>query len=178
MKGPGMMKNYLAKNRPEATIPPGDGEPAKKRVRRSDRISLSSDSIKRIDGWLSQIAPRLKGVKLSRTDIVNWLVQVQADELSEQLQADIEKRYFDPVKALEWAAKMAKSAKGEGDDFDLRDFVEKNIFAKRSTAKRRKPKSMTDPKPSAEKQVDASPIEGGGRENEGKQTKEKSHENC
>ena len=42
----------------------------------SDRITLKPESLCRIDGWLEQLENQFKGIKISRTQLINWLVMM------------------------------------------------------------------------------------------------------
>ena len=82
----------------------------KKRVRRPERVTLTVENAERIDQWNDQLAPRLSGRRLSRSDFVNWLVGSRDGALTDGEVAFLHTKHFDPIKALEWAVRQAKTA--------------------------------------------------------------------
>lgn len=119
--------------------------PKRKRYSNPERANLNKEALARVNGWMDQLKPKLKGSKISRSDLINWLVLQKNDELNERDVADLVKLYFDPVKALEWAVSEAKAAKARGEDIDLKEFVsEKFIANAKRPRKPRKPQGVKD----------------------------------
>ena len=92
---------------------------SKKRVRRPERVTLTLANAERIDSWNEQLSPKLNGRRLGRSDFVNWLVACHSDDLAESEVMSLYAKHFDPIKALEWAIRQAKSAQANGETIDI-----------------------------------------------------------
>lgn len=92
------------------------------RVRHPERIALTPDAAERVDHWIGQLASRLSGKRLSRAELVNWVVLGRREHLEEAELTSLQTAHFDPVKALEWAVKQAKAARAKGQPVDLGDY--------------------------------------------------------
>ena len=75
------------------------------------RITLSDASQKAISNWYSQAKEQYPGIKVSDSDLVNWLIVSHPPELTPEELTNIESQFFDEVKKLEWMLSQAKLAK-------------------------------------------------------------------
>jgi nucleoid DNA-binding protein len=120
----------------------------KRRYSNPERASLNNEALARVNSWMCQLKPKLKGSKVSRSDLVNWFILQKSDQLGDREVADLVKAYFDPVKALEWAVAEVKSAKARGESIDLTEFVSTKFIAKpRKPRKRKEPKESRSIRP-------------------------------
>ena len=90
-----------------------------KRSHHKEKVSLSSESLGKIERMISSLTDQLKGSKISRSDLVNWIVEKRREELLALEISDLVSRYYCPVKALDWAYKKAREAKHSGESIDL-----------------------------------------------------------
>lgn len=88
-----------------------------------ERVILTVDSLGRVNRWIETLTPRLKGSKVSRTDLVNWLISKQPGELPSSMVSELECCFFDPVKALGWASEEIQRRQKAGEMFDVKEFM-------------------------------------------------------
>ena len=110
----------------------------KRRYPNPERANLSKESLLKVNGWVDQLKPKLRGSKISRSDLINWLVAQKSEVLTEREVAELVTTYFDPVKALEWAVAEVKSAKSRGEEIDLGAFVSEKFVTKKPKTRRKK----------------------------------------
>lgn len=81
---------------------------------KTETISLTANSSQKITSWLDQISQKKKGVKITRKDFINWLIDKSPDNLnSSDLSALIE-RFYDEAAFLRQLLRDVKQAKSEG----------------------------------------------------------------
>ena len=56
----------------------------KVRTRHPDRVTLSPEALNRIATWMQKIREHLKGNRVSRNDLVNFLILSHSSDLSER----------------------------------------------------------------------------------------------
>jgi len=109
----------------------------KSRNHHPERITLSPEALSRVSAWLEQIRPNLKGTSLSRGELVSWIIVQRANSLTEIETSGIAARFFDPVKAMLWAANHIREKQKTGETVDiatlLKDTLTKDV---RSSKKR------------------------------------------
>ena len=110
----------------------------KRRYPNPERANLSKESLLKVNGWVDQLKPKLRGSKISRSDLINWLVAQKSETLTDREVAELVTTYFDPVKALEWAVAEVKSAKSRGEEIDLGAFVSEKFGTKKPKTRRKK----------------------------------------
>lgn len=81
-----------------------------------DRIALSPENRARVDKWLNSLDQAFGGmVKVTRTDLVNSLLELRGVELSDVELKKIGKYSFDEVRWLNFAMERIKKAKRRGE---------------------------------------------------------------
>ena len=117
----------------------------RKRYKPGDRVSLTNDNAKLVEHLLSQVHEALPDLKLTKFDMVNWLLKARSAKLTQRELSAIERTYFDPVKALEAAISEAKKKRGMGEKIDVEALVnEKLLLKKRRSPKRKLPSNLKD----------------------------------
>ena len=96
----------------------------KTRSHHPERITLSPEALEKVNTWISIITPRLKGTSLNRSELISWVVMNQPKTLSEPTLKEIERYFFDPVKALAWASAEVTKRRKSGEQIDIRSLVE------------------------------------------------------
>ena len=66
--------------------------------RHPDRIALAESELTKIDTWRAQIVAAQRGVRLSRSDLVRWLNETKASELTAAEALAVGRRHFDEAK--------------------------------------------------------------------------------
>ena len=117
----------------------------RKRYKPGDRVSLTNDNAKLVEQLLSQVHEALPVLKLTKFEMVNWMLKARSDKLTQRELAAIERTYFDPVKALEAAITEAKKKQGMGEEIDVEALVnEKLLLKKRRAPKRKLPSNLKE----------------------------------
>lgn len=114
-------------------------ENKRKRYKPAERVSLTPSNVVLVGRLLCQVQASLPELKLSKTDLINWLLKSRADKLTDREIAAIERNYFDPVKALEAAIAEAKKQKVMGEEVDVQALVEDKLLLKKRRSTKRKP---------------------------------------
>lgn len=94
-----------------------------KRQSHPDRITLSPEALSRVNGWVDYFNGKSRAVKVTRNDIVNFLLLNRAVELSEPEQSELERLHFDEVKFATWALNTIREAKARGETLTLESLV-------------------------------------------------------
>ena len=100
----------------------------KRRMKHPERVTMTPECVERIDHWNEQLSPQLCGKRLSRSDFINWLIRSHAPDLGSSELSALHSLFFDPVKALEWAARQAKEAKARGEAINIQQFVDATVL--------------------------------------------------
>lgn len=120
------------------------GENKRKRYKPAERVSLTLTNVELLDKLLSQVQLALPELKLSRSDLVNWLLRNRGSMLTDREIAAVQRDYFDPVKALEAAIAQAKKQQGLGEEVDVQALVNERLLLKKRRATKRKPARNLD----------------------------------
>lgn len=79
-----------------------------------EHVALSTSSSQKVDAWLEQISTKRKGVKISRKDFVNWLIEKSPDNLSGGDLSALIERFYDEAAFLRQLLRDVKQAKADG----------------------------------------------------------------
>ncbi len=79
-----------------------------------EHVALSRASVKKINAWLEQASSKKKGVKISRKDFINWLVEKSPDNLTAADLSALIDRFYDEAKFLRHLLREVKQAKADG----------------------------------------------------------------
>ena len=79
-----------------------------------EHVALSPVAIQKINAWLEQASAKKKGVKISRKDFINWLIEKSPDNLSGGDLAALIDRFYDEAKFLRHLLREVNQAKAEG----------------------------------------------------------------
>lgn len=93
--------------------------------RPSDRITIGPDALLRLNQFLEQSGKCLRGIKLSKNELVNFLILNHCDTLSSSELKELENKYFDEVKFAQWALSELKAAKARGEAVTFANIVSK-----------------------------------------------------
>ena len=99
-------------------------KPKRQRKINPDRIVLEQDTLAVIKKVTEQIENTFGGVvKLTNKEIANFLIQSRNDELSAPELSAIKDKFFDDVRAAQWAVNRLKAAKVAGQQVSLADVL-------------------------------------------------------
>lgn len=79
-----------------------------------EHVALSAESVQKINAWLEQASTKKKGVKISRKDFINWLIEKSPDNLSGSDLASLIDRFYDEAAFLRQLLRDVKQAKADG----------------------------------------------------------------
>lgn len=91
------------------------------------RMRLTPEATAKIDGWQAQADEHLKAIKLSRHDLANWMLSSLPEELSKEQLEQINRTFFSPVLAMEWATEKVRAAVDRGEAVELEAFLKENV---------------------------------------------------
>lgn len=91
-----------------------------------DRANLTPDQSLRLEKWAEQIKEAVPWLlKVSKSDLVNFMLEKIADRLPEQTIVEINARFFDEAKWLTWATGQLRQAKANGGSLSLDDLLKR-----------------------------------------------------
>lgn len=79
-----------------------------------EHVALSAASVHKINAWLEQASAKKKGVKISRKDFINWLIEKSPENLSGGDLSALIDRFYDEAKFLRHLLREVNQAKAEG----------------------------------------------------------------
>lgn len=91
-----------------------------KKIKHSDRITLSPHVLEKLCKWGAQLNSKNPGVSATRSDLVAWLIETHSGELSSSELAVLQEKFFDSVKYAKWAVKAVIEAKARGEVLSLK----------------------------------------------------------
>ncbi len=94
--------------------------------RHPDRIKIGPEALSRLNQFSEQASECLRGVRLTRSDLVNFLILNRAENLSTEELKSLEEKYFDEVKFAQWAVEELKAAKIRGESISLATILSNN----------------------------------------------------
>lgn len=120
-------------------------ESTKKDLVPSDRIQLEGEARDRINRWTDELNQSHKGLRLSKSDLVSYLILSHPESLSTEENQKIRDAYFDQVRFASWILREAKAAQKRGEAIALDDLFG-IAFAppRKSQRKRPKPEALSE----------------------------------
>lgn len=79
-----------------------------------EHVALSASSVHKINVWLDQASAKKKGVKISRKDFINWLIEKSPDNLGGGDLSALIDRFYDEAKFLRHLLREVNQAKADG----------------------------------------------------------------
>ena len=97
--------------------------PKKAKFRHPDRVTLTPDLMTRLDGWMKQVTDRHRGVRLTRNNVVDWLISSYPAELPSADIKILAERFYDEERFLKDAIRELRSKKARGEIVCLADIL-------------------------------------------------------
>ncbi len=135
----------IDKNQEVETQKTTDCNPPETRNQHPDRIKISPEALSRLSIWNDEATSRLRGVKLTRSDLVNFLILNHEQALSQAELKALENQFFDEVKFAQWAVDELKAAKGRGESIRLAEIIARNRSSLPAKAPRKARSRSSDP---------------------------------
>ncbi len=102
-----------------------ESPPEPKAAKRSDRVTLSEEETKKLDGWRQQLEASSKGfLSVTRTDLVNFLIREHREELQPAEIKRIRASLYDPIRHIQWITPQIKAALAQGDSVRVAELQE------------------------------------------------------
>lgn len=108
---------------PTEQATPDAPKPRRNDPKYDDRIRITADAVKRLRVWSEQMSDRLRGVTLTRSDLVNFLILNHPEALSPLEIRGLQAQHYDEVKLVQWALEELVAAKARGDDVTFHDIM-------------------------------------------------------
>lgn len=92
----------------------------------TERLTLKPSELLKLDRWVSELNQKFNAmIRLTKSDLANFLIRQHPDTLSDSEVAQIENENFDEVRWLNWALNQIRSAKKDGQILTLNDLMTK-----------------------------------------------------
>jgi len=91
--------------------------------KRYEHIALSEIASAKITSWIEQVGIKKKGVRISRKDFVNWLVEKSPENLSNADLNSLIDRFYDEASFLRQLLREVKTAKKNGQTEPALEFI-------------------------------------------------------
>lgn len=97
--------------------------PRTTKPRHPDRLVASPEVLTRLNEWLSFLERKLKGISLTRNQLMNWIIMSHPASLSQSEIKQLAEQFFDEIRFAEWAVKELRIAKARGENIRFADIV-------------------------------------------------------
>ena len=94
-----------------------------KRQMRSDRVALSPECNEKVGRWLDGLKERFKGLKISRSELINWVLMNRPNVLDQSEAQQIHAAFFDEIHFASWALKELRKARAAGQSQSLAEIL-------------------------------------------------------
>lgn len=91
--------------------------------KRYEHIALSENASAKITSWIEQVGIKKKGVRITRKDFVNWLVEKSPENLSNGDLNSLIDRFYDEASFLRQLLREVKTAKKNGQTEPALEFI-------------------------------------------------------
>lgn len=91
-----------------------------KKQKHPDRITLPPNALEKLGRWIDLLHNKSAGIKVTRSDLVTWLINSHSENLSTSEVSDLEGKFFDNLKYAKWAVKEIMEARARGEILNLK----------------------------------------------------------
>lgn len=91
--------------------------------KRYEHIALSEIASAKITNWIEQVGIKKKGVRITRKDFVNWLIEKSPENLSNGDLNSLIDRFYDEASFLRQLLREVKTAKKNGQTEPALEFI-------------------------------------------------------
>lgn len=114
----------------------------KRKPRHPDRVALKPEHLVKIQTWIAQVTSKHRGVKITKNDLITWLIDSQPDLLPETTEADLALRHYDEERFLRETLREFQKCRAQGLAFDWRD-----VLARDQPKSNRRPRRKSQENP-------------------------------
>lgn len=90
----------------------------KSRPRHPDRVVLKPDHLAKIQSWIAQVTSNHRGVRITKNDLITWLIDSQPELLPESCESELARRHYDEERFLRETLENFRKCKTQGMEFD------------------------------------------------------------
>jgi hypothetical protein len=108
-----------------------------KKQSRRDRVTLDPVSLVRLNGWIDQLTREVRGLKINRVALVNFLISSHATELTPKEVGELKALFFDEIEYATWALHELKKARENGQKISLDEILKSAVPARRASPPRK-----------------------------------------
>lgn len=91
--------------------------------KRYEHIALSENASAKVTSWIEQVGIKKKGVRITRKDFVNWLIEKSPENLSNGDLNSLIDRFYDEASFLRQLLREVKTAKKNGQTEPALEFI-------------------------------------------------------
>ncbi len=110
-------------------------------LKRHEHIALSEHASEKITNWIEQAANKKKGVRITRKDFVNWLIEKSPENLGGADLNSLIDRFYDEASFLRQLLREVKTAKKNGQTEPALEFI---VRAKKPEQKKEENVAVVD----------------------------------
>lgn len=110
-------------------------------LKRHEHIALSELASEKITNWIEQAANKKKGVRITRKDLVNWLIEKSPENLGGADLSSLIDRFYDEASFLRQLLREVKTAKKNGQTEPALEFI---VRAKKQEQKKEESAAVED----------------------------------
>ena len=92
-------------------------------LKRHEHIALSELASEKITNWIEQAANKKKGVRITRKDFVNWLIEKSPENLGGADLNSLIDRFYDEASFLRQLLREVRTAKKNGQTEPALEFI-------------------------------------------------------
>lgn len=120
-----LRKGFLMESLKKPKAPKG----ASNKGETTERLTLQKAEQGKLDRWIKELNERFEGmIKLTKSDLANFLIRHHADALTENEILKIEAEHFDELRWMNWALNQIRTAKKLGQVLTLQDLMAKRLL--------------------------------------------------
>jgi len=97
----------------------------KSKTRHPDRVTLPPELLSKLDAWMKHITDRHRGVRLTRNNMIEWLISSYPNELPSVDIKTIAERFYDEERFLKDAIRELRLKKARGENVSLAEILAK-----------------------------------------------------
>jgi hypothetical protein len=113
-----------------------DSKGPKSKLRHPDRVTLLPAHLSKLDDWIVQVTTKHRGVRLTRNNVTQWMLEQFPQELSKTDETALAERFYDEDFFLRSIVREMRSRKASGEQVSLATLLESSTRPVRARASR------------------------------------------
>jgi len=100
-----------------------ESETPVRKIRHPDRVTLGPEALNRLDTWITQITTCHRGVRLTRNNLVEWLIVSRPMEMPRADETALAERFYDEERFLREVVREMRVRKSRGESVELSELL-------------------------------------------------------